>query len=373
LSFSSAALCSFCGVTALLARQAFLEARVIEISWHPTYRCNLACLHCKNSGRSAGEELDFQLARKVLRDLSSCVDRVTFSGGEPFVWDCFISLLEEVALSRFGIEVKTNGTCITKSIADRLRPLDIEVIQVSLDGATRATHDSIRGTGAFDAALRGLDLLRAAGKEVALSFTPMKVNQHEIVDFCALASSLGISQVRFPLFCLTGAARENAEMLELSFKDTTIVYQTILECAERYGLSFGGRAERRPRSLGEMPRIKPNCGVGWSPLIDPKGDIYPCANMVYPGFVCGNVKTDCFYDVFQFSKTLQEMRSLTEVDVLSCDGCSYTDLCLGGCRAKAFELAGSLTATDPNCQFYKWYCGMVMSAIHRNSQRRDCG
>lgn len=72
------------------------------------------------------------------------------------------SLIERCVERGIAFGARSNGTRVTKQIASRLASLGAAVVGVSFDGATSSVHDATRGSGAFAAAVRGVEALVAA-------------------------------------------------------------------------------------------------------------------------------------------------------------------------------------------------------------------
>lgn len=133
--------------------------------------CNLRCTHCFVS--CGPGDLRHPLMRRdevsarVAEGLALGVREVYFTGGEPFMHPDMIAILADT-LAHAPCTVLTNGTLFTPARLDALRRLatggrySLEV-RVSLDGRDAASHDAIRGAGAFARALEGLRRAEAAG------------------------------------------------------------------------------------------------------------------------------------------------------------------------------------------------------------------
>lgn len=141
-------------------RVAFRELRALWIQLTGTL-CNLACRHCFNS--SGPKEpwlapLEPGVVRRYLAEAEALgVGEIYLTGGEPFLHPDLFGVLE-AALMIAPTTILTNGTLIDEAIADRLSaqaaasPYSLE-IRISLDGATAAENDRLRGRGSFDKAL----------------------------------------------------------------------------------------------------------------------------------------------------------------------------------------------------------------------------
>ena len=142
-------------------------AAPICITWELTYACNLACVHClSSSGRRDPRELSSAECRAVIDELERLqVFYVNIGGGEPTVRRDFWDLLDYATDHHVGVKFSTNGTRITPTVARRLAGSDYVDVQISLDGATAAVNDAVRGEGSYEAARGAMANLAEAGFE----------------------------------------------------------------------------------------------------------------------------------------------------------------------------------------------------------------
>ena len=165
------------------------------LAWQLTNRCSARCLACcEDSGpdRAWRDELDrdeaLELARRIV---ASGIPYVAFGGGEPLgaphCWEIFALL----AGSGVAIKLETDGSRIDAAAADRLVALGVQCIQISVDGATAATHERVRPGSSFAAAVAAIERLSARGRSSQLVFVPNRHNLHEIVAAFDLARNLG--------------------------------------------------------------------------------------------------------------------------------------------------------------------------------------
>ncbi len=137
----------------------------ICLTWELTYACNLACVHClSSSGRRDPGELTPAEARGIVDDMVDMkVFYVNIGGGEPMLRPDFFDLVSYAVERKVGVKFSTNGTRLTPTRAGQLAALDYLDVQISIDGATAATNDAVRGEGSYAAARRAMDHLAAAG------------------------------------------------------------------------------------------------------------------------------------------------------------------------------------------------------------------
>jgi MoaA/NifB/PqqE/SkfB family radical SAM enzyme len=167
------------------------------LAWQLTNRCSARCIACcEESGPD--KAWDDELRRNEALDLArriadSGIPYVAFGGGEPLgvphCWDLF----DILAAAGIALKIETDGSRIDAAAADRLAALSVDCIQISVDGATAATHERVRPGSSFDAAIASIERLVARGCAPQFVFVPTRHNLREIVAAFDLAVDLGCS------------------------------------------------------------------------------------------------------------------------------------------------------------------------------------
>ncbi|MFO0966982.1 MAG: radical SAM protein [Gemmataceae bacterium] len=139
--------------------------------------CNLRCRHCFISCSPTNHAfgfLDLPVIERYLEESARLgVKEYYFTGGEPFLHPHMTEILETTL--RFGpATVLTNGTVFHDESLRRLRIAEENSLyslefRVSLDGATPAENDPVRGHGTFARILAGI------GQLLAHDFLPIVV------------------------------------------------------------------------------------------------------------------------------------------------------------------------------------------------------
>jgi MoaA/NifB/PqqE/SkfB family radical SAM enzyme len=181
------------------------------LAWQLTNRCDAACLACceeSGSGNAWPDELGRSEALDLTRQIIDLgIPYVAFGGGEPLSVPHCWELFELLANASVAIKLETNGRHVDDVAANRLRALGVECIQISLDGATAATHERMRPGASLAATLAAIDRLVARGMAPQAVFAPTTLNIHEIVPAYELAVRHGCGAfVTGPLMRLGRAA-----------------------------------------------------------------------------------------------------------------------------------------------------------------------
>lgn len=164
-------------------------------AWQLTNRCSGRCLACcEESGpdKAWRDELTRDEALRLARGLIDFgIPYVAFGGGEPLGATHCWELFDLLASAGIALKLETDGGRIGDAAADRLAALAVDCVQISVDGATAATHDRLRPGSSFAGAMAAINRLVARNLAPQLVFVPNRLNLHEIVAAYDLASALG--------------------------------------------------------------------------------------------------------------------------------------------------------------------------------------
>lgn len=171
---------------------------VKTLIFHITHVCNILCKHCYIDARREGrqaiipEGLSTEVVIRLLRDFSSMGGLVVdFTGGEPLLRPDIWKILEESNNLRLWVAALTNGTYMTETLADRLRPLLNEVV-ISIDGL-ETSHDALRGMGNFKKSISAISMLATKGVRVAVTTFVHADNFDQLVELQNMLGEVGIS------------------------------------------------------------------------------------------------------------------------------------------------------------------------------------
>jgi mycofactocin radical SAM maturase len=270
---------------------------------------------------------------------------VNLGGGEPMLRPDFFDLVGYAVERRVGVKFSTNGTRLTAERARRLAALDYLDVQVSIDGATAATNDAVRGEGSFAAARTAMDNLAAAGFgpfKISVVVTRQNVEQLDALD--ALAASYG-AQLRLTRLRPSGRGVDSWDALHPTASQQRRLYHWLLE---RPGV-LTGDSFFHLSALGEPLDGLNLCGAGRVVcLIDPVGDVYACPFVIDRQFLAGNVRSaGGFAGVWRSSDLFRSLREPQSAG--ACASCGSFDACRGGCMAAKFFTGLPLDGPDPEC------------------------
>ncbi|MFO0557204.1 MAG: radical SAM protein [Polyangiales bacterium] len=301
--------------------------------------CNLRCVHCF-AGELPRKERPLELAEleALFRDMASIgALRLALSGGEPLMRKDLYELVDLAIAQGIRTSITTNGTFLDEHHARELARRDLLWLSVSLDGATRATNDAIRGSGVYDLVIERTRALRGR-VPFSLAMTVTSTNAHEAKAFGALARSLGASAAVLRPLYPTGLAAQRLDLVP-SFSQ----YRRALEeLNDGASLDEGCSLDAEPygpaqRALdGATVVTNLGCGAGTTlAAISASGVVSPCS-FLGPAFDGPSVRDEPFSSIWNRSRAFQQFRSPTTLDRFD-----------GGCRARALAHSGDAFATDP--------------------------
>lgn len=324
------------------------------IDWATTARCNLSCRHCR--GMTEGE-LSTEKARSLISEIAKLRPGwVIIEGGEPLLREDLFDLLDLMQQKQLEVHLITNGMLLTPRRLTTLKSLGVKVM-ISIDGATRATYEAIRGGASFERVVEQARSCAKAGLLEALNFTVMKTNYTEIPGIFELAKSIGVKQITIIGFKPCRGYRE--ELLAPQEYEEAIR----LTClgAEKTGVAFffdepffwptvkerGLSAETPGVSAGILAPTTTACIFGEYLFIEPNGDVKPCS---FASMVVGNVNEKPLDTIWQEVLTAPFFRQIRAPESRTgyCRECRYLTECKG-CRSRTFLLSGDWFASDSCC------------------------
>ncbi len=317
-----------------------------------TQGCNLACSHC-SSGSSPGPlgALDEGLLRRLFGELHEVgCQQVHVTGGEPLLHPGLFPALDEAFRLGLNVLLTTNGTLITEDLADALSARPFRCVSVSFDGPDPASHDLVRGPGAFVRALEGLERLAArrpvgvtATFTSALSGGALSGKLEKLVRLC---EEKGASSLSLRPALPAGRARLEDLPGQSEFEEATRELDRLQESA-RIPLFHPPDVPHSATSALVLERF--GCVAGNLVCsVTPSGQVSPCS-LLGPSFDAGSLRERSFHDLWARGSSFERLRAVE--GNADCWSCRHYDHCGGGCRARALAATGDLSAPDPWC---KW-------------------
>jgi len=336
------------------------------IAWEITRSCELNCIHCRAAARFGpyANELTTEEIFSTLDNIAGFAKPIIIlTGGDPLMRE------DVFDITKYGTELGLRmvmapcGRLMTDDKVKQMIESGIKRISISIDGATKETHDAFRRvSGAYADALNGIEAARNNGLEFQINTTITKQNVAELPQILDFAINAGAVAFNPFLLVPTGRGKELAEQ-EISPEEYERVLDWIYQqrenlpiqfkptCAPHYYRIFRQREKEKgrtvtPKSHG-LDAMSKGCMGGQSfAFISHIGKVQIC------GFLeleCGDIRETNynFQHVWDTSPIFLQMRDLDSYNG-RCGYCEYRTVC-GGCRARAYATSGNYLDEEPYC------------------------
>ncbi len=372
-------------------RSRYLVPRLRELWLHTNNSCNLACEHCLvSSGPDGDVGLDGARLVELIDEAASLgVERFYFTGGEPFLRKDAFDLVQRVTRHhQRELRILTNGILFRGALLDRLRGQDPSRLrlQVSLDGATAAVNDAVRGRGSFEKILAGVRELVASGFPPTLSTVITRDNVGQMLEMVRLTKDLGAASWHLLWIHKKGRwANVNG-----AFVPPATLYPQLRgaqEEAERLGVVIDNVEAFRERVNGNPGTRLDLSSAGVESLcVYSDGRVYPSAATVqYDTLEMGRWTGGNLAELLESSPVAQRLRALTVAEKPVCNTCKFRFLCGGGDVEHSYSFGlgrtpmnghGSFDYMDPYCDLYQALITdglFALAAQGRARHRTDTG
>lgn len=303
--------------------------------FHVTQRCQLECVHCyTDSGPHLPKDGELPLERwvQLVDDFAdNGGEKILFTGGEALVYRGCIDVMRRARERGLEVTLFSNGILVPRYIEDLKEVADI--VQISVDGPTAASHDAIRGERSFEKAVRAIHALLDAGIQTRVSTTIMLNNwdaiREELPDFIAQFEGTSLS------FRLSYGVMPHGRGAALDPSlDTAAVRKFVDGLLNRVRTT-----EDRDEGPNAVQKIS-GCGYAEQLVVAPDGLVYPCHLL---SGALGHVDDLPLPDITNYLLRTVEAFSVNRRQ--GCSTCDLRNLCGGSCRVDDEKHTGSRLIT----------------------------
>lgn len=325
-----------------------------------TEECNLHCAHCwveagPISSSSRVSKRDVQLMVEDFAALGGSAVRLT--GGEPLLHPDWRELVKMIGAAGLKVFLQTNGMLFRDEDLEYLRELRLTElnIQVSFDGASAATHDLVRGEGAYRQALDGVRrfVAHGFGANVSLFFTEMRHNLHELPDLLLLASRLGVGSVSSGSLVICGRAGEADIITPPDPEQYPPLLQRYAEDSQFQQLYTELGCVAALEWCGSKS-VEPGCRFIRAPYLTAQGVLYPCLLCHADQYSVTGVFAKGLYSALSEGlplwSSLQQISRRRAAAIPECRSCPFLQSCAGGCMGRAWGSFGDFLVAEDRCR-----------------------
>jgi SynChlorMet cassette radical SAM/SPASM protein ScmE len=276
-------------------------------------------------------------------------------------------LIEGIVRNRMRFNILSNGTLITDEMAAFLASTGrCDGVQISIDGSIPMTHDACRGEGNFYKAMRGIKSLQKYNVPVPVRVT---IHKHNVRDLENVAKLL-LEEVGLPGFSTNAASymglcRQNAEQVQLTAEERSLVMGTLLKLEKKYNGRIGATAgplaegkdwlemekacQQKSETISGRGHLSGCNGPMSQFAVRADGVMTPCIQMSH--IELGRINKDDLQEVWQENSELKRLRERHNIplsDFEFCQGCEYLGYCTGNCPALAYTIIGKEDHPSPD-------------------------
>ena len=368
----------------------------LKITVLTTLQCNFACDYCIQGDHGDYNKTAAKMSAETAARVATWVERridaiapgrlvLTFFGGEPLLNMPVLYYMSErlhAACAARGVEflinIITNGLLLSREMVERLNPLGLNGIKITLDG-DRDAHNRSRplrgGQGTFDRIIANTrevaDLTRIA---IGGNFEMDTADAYPaLLDFLAAQDfAPRLSKVTFkpvireksvepkgfiPLTvvgaqgkplngaCMTSAGTGvNRVCDSCNFVDEKMAF--LREETKKRGFATADGVHMGPCEIHK----------GHAHTIGPDGSLFAC-----PGFAGEALQSTGHIDDRQEDYRTQALRNFENLAAWEmCNDCAFIPVCAGGCTVAAHNELGDMHA--PNCHKPSFEAGLISLA-----------
>ncbi|MBI5572014.1 MAG: 12,18-didecarboxysiroheme deacetylase [Desulfomonile tiedjei] len=351
----------------------FSQDKKPVVVWNVTRRCNLRCVHCysHSDDRLYEGELNLDEGKALIDDLAEFGSPVVlFSGGEPLIRKDILELIRHAADRGRRAVVSTNGTLITRPVAEKLKEIGLSYVGISLDGLEKV-HDAFRGfPGTFQRVMAAIGHCQAVGLKVGLRFTINRRNFQDIPGIFDLVEERRIPRICFYHLVYAGRGTDLVEE-DLDHGQTREVVDLIIDRTRRLHdrglpvevLTVDNHADgpylylrllrEDPAHAADVLKLLQmnegnNSGRGIG-CVSWDGAVH--ADQFWRHHSFGNVRKKPFSQIWTdpADEFLLKLKEKKKHVTGRCATCRWLDICAGNFRVRAEAVHGDVWAPDPAC------------------------
>src|SRR3972149_158401 len=321
--------------------------------------CNFACTYCFEEGvkgnlymsEATADRLPAFIKDKFRENQDTLV--IDFYGGEPLLSLDLIQSISQAAKSFaesrnavYSFTLVTNGSLFTRKGAEKLVPLGLKSVKITLDGPAEI-HNKNRpfksGAGSFDAIIKNIkdtcDLVKIG---IGGNFTEHNYERFGLVLDYMEAEGLTPDKVSLVKFdAVVSRPKNDTSPIEFTGGCCSINEPWLLkaEAFLREEILKRGYKTSKPTPMACMIETTDSYVVNYD------GGLYKCPGFIgRQGFAVGDLEGG----VGDYSKTLK----LGIYKNPDCAACVYLPLCFGGCRYMAYLRDGNIDKLDCKKEYF---------------------
>lgn len=304
----------------VIFEEAFIGPQVIVLD--PFHRCNIKCAHCfvhnpliRHSPEFLDRKMDLQKFKEIVDDAAELrTDRIILQGdGEPMLHPDFLEMIAYVRTRGIKPLFFTNGSLLTREIAEKLMELEVREIYCSLPAGTAETYSKVclvpERDGLFQRTVENMrvlmELKKTSGKQfprLIMTHVIHSMNFHELMAMAEMDAHIGTDAARFYMIRIdenNRSLRLTEEQLAVMKRDLPKAEAVLKKAGIELIRSLKFQFEHYDPGTGAWSKdvfLKEGCTIGWTfCLIPALGDLSMCCHLR----TMGDLNHTCFKDLWR--------------------------------------------------------------------------
>ena len=321
--------------------------------------CNFSCTYCFEEGVKGNLYMSEATADRLLAFIKDKFREnqdtllIDFYGGEPLLSLDRIQSISQAAKcfaecrnAVYSFTLVTNGSLFTRTVAEKLVPLGLKSVKITLDGPAEI-HDAHRpfksGAGSFNTIIKNIkatcDLVKIG---IGGNFTEHNYERFALLLDYMAAEGLTPDKVSSVQFApVVSRPKNDTAPVEYAMGCISINEPWLLEAEAFLREEILRRGYKTPKPIPMACMIE----VTDSYVVNYDGVIYKCPAFIgKKGFAAGDLETG----VSNYSEAFK----LGMYKNQDCAECVYLPLCFGGCRYMAYVRDGNIDKLDCKKEYF---------------------
>jgi len=329
----------------------FLKEMKIEV----TKKCPLACIHCSSdSNEQQLTEISTEKCMDIIRQaVSMGLKELSFSGGEPLVWNGIVDAVKLASDSGLKVNLYTSGNVIdVNKTFEQLSNAGLTKAIFSLYSDQKEEHIRItRKQESFDKTFAAIEAAQRNRIKTEVHFVALKKTFHKLENVVRLVASKGVERVSVLRFVPQG----RGSILDVLSKEDNAELSSTINRLRKEGFEIRTGSPYNVLLLNDEPK----CMAGQDRLIiTPDLKVYPCDAFkqinsvdvvdtdIYSS-IDNNSLSTCWDHSLYFNSVRKAIHTPPEGQ---CKICPVYSKCLSGCLAQKYIVKHSLNPnSDPAC------------------------
>jgi radical SAM protein with 4Fe4S-binding SPASM domain len=330
-------------------------------------RCFARCIYCQaeagDQAKTFGEEMNTEQIKRLIKRCDNVgVQTITVVGGEPFLRNDIIEILNYATHLKISTNVSTNGVLLANSeVVENLANAvnrNYFSLQISIEGSKPEVHEHLRPGAKFEKVIRTIENALHYKIHIHTSTLLTKANINDIPNLIGVLEKLGVKIAAFSQFEPMGCGAIVADNLLLSPHELYQFQNKILPILQKKypNIRLVGKLlepefwdEKRSTTPTDKPTAR--CVACTTDMtIGPDGTVLPCVWFSgFPEFWTENALEKDILDIWKNSKIFKKLRN---VEIKGkCEYCKFSRSCYKGCHILKWALHRNIHIPDPKC----WY------------------